>query len=97
MRIKEAAEKAIGVAGYVVGADHLSGAISEERRLIEEASGRSDALPIEAGARTATKVYGRRLRTMATYPAVLASRVSGLDAASRAIRHKRFPFQESED
>ena len=84
MRFKEALS-------YITGADYLGDAIQSEKDLLREATGEEHSLPLQADLKTSATIYVKRLKTMVVYPVVLASRVTGVDAAVRCIKGKHEP------
>ena len=66
---------------YLLGFDVFQNQDRRERELlrpVEERKGQL-ALPIEGGLEVAMKIYAGRLKTVAQYPFILASRITGLD------------------
>ncbi len=74
---------------YITATDYLKRQLDKERNLLTARTGRADALPIEAGFKTAGIIYAHRLKTMLVYPAVLATRITGIDVAVRKTIEKK--------
>jgi hypothetical protein len=74
---------------YLTGADYLSAKMKQENRLLIQASRSLEPiLPIEAGFKTAARIYAERLKEFFIYPVIVASRLTGLDAAAKVISKK---------
>ncbi|MFA5933291.1 MAG: hypothetical protein WCV81_03470 [Microgenomates group bacterium] len=88
--------KETGLLSYLTGADVIKEHLKQEKDVLKKATGRDDALPLEAGLKTAAQIYWQRLDLMAKYPAVLAVRLSGLpamwDFAEALVDEVKDPF-----
>ena len=66
---------------YVSGTDLFQYQDRRERVLLRHVEERKGgiSLPIECGIEVAVRIYAGRLKTVAQYPLVLVSRITGLD------------------
>jgi hypothetical protein len=71
---------------YFTGADYFQKRLGKEKVKIMQSTGQQNMLPIETGPRTAINIYANRLLNMLIYPAILASRITGVDATIRTVK-----------
>lgn len=74
---------------YALGLDYLQKHREYRQRLLIENTGINKFhLPSDGDLKTAMKVNADRLRTTVAYPAVLALRITGIDAAVNIVKDR---------
>lgn len=68
------------IAIYISGADAGQQGAATEDRILRDATGKENALPIEAGLKVAGEVYLRRAFTVVHQIGVIATRLTGIAA-----------------
>lgn len=75
------------ILSYLTGTDYLKKHSDHQQELIAENTGSDEPqLPLDADLKTAVRVHADRLRTLVEGPVVIASRITGVDAAVRKVR-----------
>ena len=87
LMVKSSRMKPKEALSYLTGADYLKRHKGYQQRLLAENTGSNEShLPLDGDSKTATRVYSDRLRTIAEFPLVVASRVTGVDLALKKVR-----------
>jgi len=81
--------KTIEILKYVAGADLLKVQLGRERELIEERTGKTDLLPLEARWQVAGEIYLMRLRSIPRTALTLFSRYTGVDLVAKVVKRTR--------